>query len=357
MIPEKRPDYGAFEEKLFLPNFCSGEMILSLIVIAELLAIILATASRLQSGFWEHLGLISLFVQWIALCSLGLLCAFRSIMICLADDRLVALLSYTLLLVTTVVISMISYWVVINEGNPGLLAANSQLEFVLENLCISAIVSGMTLRYFYIQHQWRTQIKAETQVRLEALQARIRPHFLFNSMNTIASLTRTNPEVAEEVVEDLADLFRVCLADNRSCSSLHEELLLIHQYLQIENHRLGNRLRITWQIDGIPEDAVLPPMTLQPLLENAVYHGVEPASEGGDIRVCGDFEKGRITLRICNTLPADGSTSIRKGNHLAMANTKARIAHFYNNEGQFTSYIKSNQFCVELSFPYWQERV
>ena len=230
------------EEFMFLPNFCSVETIMSVIIMAELLSIAISlTTSRSSDLFFYHLGIVSLFVQWIALLSTILLCVVRKWFNDINNAKLVVIISYVLLIFVSTVVSEISFYL-IKAGEFNIIFSNIQHRwFLLSNIGISLIVCGMVLRYYYIQHQWRIKIKAESQAHFQALQARIRPHFLFNSMNTIASLTRTNPQVAEEIVEDLADLFRVCLSTDRTHSSLHEEFLLIHQYLQIEKHRLGDR--------------------------------------------------------------------------------------------------------------------
>ena len=133
---------------------------------------------------------------------------------------------------------------------------------------------------FYIQHQWRKNIESEADARVQALQSRIRPHFLFNCMNTIASLTRKDPKLAEEATEDLADLFRVSLQEAKRMSTVAEEISLCKRYLRIESHRFGDRLKTVWETDNLPEHAQLPNLTLQPILENAIYHGIEPLTEG-----------------------------------------------------------------------------
>ena len=115
------------------------------------------------------------------------------------------------------------------------------------------------------------------------MQARIRPHFLFNSINAVLSLIRCDPKRAERALEDMADLFRVLMADNRQLAPLEQEVALCRQYLELEHLRLGERLQVAWHIEKMPRDALIPPLVLQPLLENAVYHGIEPPAEPGEI--------------------------------------------------------------------------
>ena len=166
------------------------------------------------------------------------------------------------------------------------------------------MVTALALRYFYVTHEWRHNVELQAKARVHALQARIRPHFLFNSMNTIAALTRSNPARAEEAVQDLADLFRANLNEKRNQISLAEEIDVARTYQRMEQLRLGDRLHVDWKIDSLPTDALVPGLTLQPLLENAIYHGVEPRPDGGVVTVTGEFNKGMITIVV--TQPGAG---------------------------------------------------
>jgi two-component system sensor histidine kinase AlgZ len=222
-------------------------------------------------------------------------------------------------------------------------------------LGIAAIVGLVVLHYLYLQYLWQRQTEAENSARLQALHSRIRPHFLFNSMNTIASLTRSDPALAERVVEDLADLFRVALGDAVKPSTLSRELSLARQYLSIEKLRLGDRLQVEWDLEVLPDEAMMPPMILQPLLENAVYHGIEPAAQGGKIVISGCYRRRRINLSIRNSLPPDGETSHRQGNQLAMDNIRARLAGIFEMEASLTESHVDGEYQVRLVFPHpWQ---
>ena len=154
------------------------------------------------------------------------------------------------------------------------------------------MVTALALRYFYVTHEWRHNVELQAKARVHALQARIRPHFLFNSMNTIAALTRSNPARAEEAVQDLAELFRANLNEKRSQIPLAEEIDVARTYQRMEQLRLGDRLRVDWKVDSLPTDALVPGLTLQPLLENAIYHGVEPRPDGGVVTVTGRIQQG-----------------------------------------------------------------
>jgi two-component system sensor histidine kinase AlgZ len=223
---------------------------------------------------------------------------------------------------------------------------------LLKPLSIAAILGLVVLHYLYLLYRWKQQIAAENTARMQALNSRIRPHFLFNSMNTIASLTRTDPLKAEEMVENLADLFRVSLGEVHRQSTLGRELELARQYLSIENQRLGERLNVVWDLEGMPESATLPPLTLQPLLENAVYHGIEPAAGGGTIVITGRYRKKRLNLSIRNTLPNAPQSTHRKGNKLALENIRQRLKGLYDEAASLTESRIDGDHQVRIVIPY-----
>jgi two-component system sensor histidine kinase AlgZ len=224
--------------------------------------------------------------------------------------------------------------------------------FVVRSVAVAAIVAALLLRYLYAQHMQRERAVAASRAHFEALQARIRPHFLFNSMNTIAQLTRADPVLAEEVVQDLADLFRATLADAGRLSTLAAELELTRSYLRIEAQRLGPRLRIAWDLQDLPGDARVPVLILQPLVENAVYHGIEPAPDGGQITIAGRYRRGTLNLSVRNTLPPPGSTVHRPGNRMAVENVRARLAVRYGDEATLTVGQVDGDYQVRLTIPH-----
>ena len=247
-------------DDFFLPELCSGPVVIMVVLIAELTAFMLTMAKHLPdegSPLWLDLARISLFLQWIALTSTGVLCLARRYLVRM-PLRQAALVSYLLLLVITLFMSEIAFQLSMNTGAGRELLPASHGGFVLRNLVICAIVSALVLRYFYVLHQWKRNIRREAGARFEILQARIRPHFLFNSMNTIAALIRGRPELAERAIEDLSDLFRASLSDASVSVPLSEELSLAKQYAEIEALRLGERLKLEWLLEGAPTDARLP---------------------------------------------------------------------------------------------------
>jgi two-component system sensor histidine kinase AlgZ len=206
------------------------------------------------------------------------------------------------------------------------------------------------MRYLYVSSEWRRSIVLEAQARISALQALIRPHFLFNSMNTIASLTRSDPARAEEAVEDLSDLLRANLGNSTNRSSLKQEFETAAIYQRIEKLRLGDRLAVRWDIASLPMRARIPSLTIQPLLENAIYHGIELLPEGGEVRVSGKKDGDHLEISISNPV-ATGEKRSTGGNKMAMANIQQRFALAYGNKGSVSVDDGSNRFAVTLRFP------
>ena len=341
-------------DALFLLNFCGIRMVFVIVIIAQLFAFVLALAPLSQPSDirWQNLGLISLFVQWCALGTAATLCLIRP-WLCRFTNTQTAVLSYLIMLFVIGMISEGAFWL-----TPRLdLDPQHHWNFLLRNLLIGAIISGPVLRYFYVQHQWRRRIQAESEARLQALQSRIRPHFLFNSMNTIASLTRSQPEQAEMAVENLADLFRASLSDARQRFTLKEELELCQRYLQIELLRLGDeRLKVVWHTDSLPDDALIPALTLQPLLENAIYHGIELLTEGGVIEISGQLTNKQIEISLKNPLSISDATAHQKGNQIAQDNIRERLQAFFTRNADLSVIDEDSYYIVTLIFPYETQR-
>jgi two-component system, LytTR family, sensor histidine kinase AlgZ len=333
--------------QLYLPNFCSSSAALAIVLICEITALLLALARNNSAlGFWADLGLTSMFLLWIALCGAALLCLLRGYL----SRKTVAVGSAIVLGITLSLVLLISSiaWYFgsmyrVGEGDPW--------SFLLRNAGITLVVTALALRYFYVTHLWRHNVELQARARVHALQARIRPHFLFNSMNTIAALTRSNPARAEEAVQDLADLFRANLSEKRNEIRLSEEIEVARTYQRMEQLRLGNRLRVDWHVDSLPSNALVPGLTLQPLLENAIYHGIEPRSDGGVVRVTGEFAKGMITIVVRNPLPAANLT-MRDGNRLALANIKERLELMYGERATVKAGRFDEEYIVTLRFPF-----
>jgi two-component system sensor histidine kinase AlgZ len=341
-------------ESFYLPDFCASRAAFGIVVIVELTAIVLSLA---RSGgaidFWADLARTSLFLLWVGLCCAALLCWSRSRL-----ERLtVARGSAAVLMLLTATIAAISAAAyLIGHSYPAVVSGTStlfpsrELPFVLGNVAIGFVIVAVALRYFYVTHQWRRNIEMRAAARVHALQARIRPHFLFNSMNTIASLTRSDPVLAEQAVQDLADLFRASLGDQRQTISLAEELEVARTYQRIEELRLGPRLHVSWNVERLPADARVPGLLLQPLIENAIYHGVEPRPEGGTVSIVGEVAGDLITIVVRN--PVDERESDREGNRLALANIRERLSLLYGELALVKAGRFDREYIVTLRFPH-----
>ncbi|RRQ21870.1 sensor histidine kinase [Thiohalobacter thiocyanaticus] len=331
----------------FLPDFCAIRAVFAVVVSAQLLAFVLALAGTPPGGlWWNELGLVSLFVQWVALSCTAVLCLTRRWLVRLPPRR-AGLLAYTLILLLVLGLSELAFQLLPTlDGTPG-----QHRDYLIRNLAIAAIVAALLLRYFHVRRQWQMQVAAEAQARIEALAARIRPHFLFNSLNTIAALTRSRPELAEEVVQDLAELFRAGMMDVQARIPLGEELAIARRYLNIERQRLGRRLEVEWTEKNLPLDAAVPPLILQPLIENAVYHGIEPRGDGGCIHILATYNKGRLRLEVRNPLPPDSGSPRRAGNRMALENIRQRLLLVFGPQARLETEQRDGQYRVRMLFP------
>ena len=218
----------------------------------------------------------------------------------------------------------------------------------LRILAFAFFITALSLYYFNLQEH--AYSPAVSEARLQALQARIRPHFLFNCINAVLSLIRTQPKRAETALEDMADLFRVLMADNRDLVPLADEIALSRQYLALEKLRMEERLIIDWQIENVPPDAMIPPLILQPLIENAVYHGIEPLPNGGTITIRIFSSRKEVHVVLIN--PYTESNMKHSGNKIALKNIKERLALHFDLESSLHSSQKNNQYQVHITLPY-----
>ena len=213
---------------------------------------------------------------------------------------------------------------------------------------LTILVTVALLAYFDLRG--RALSPALSEARLQALQARIRPHFLFNSINAVLSLIRQDAKRAERALEDMADLFRVLMADNRQLAPLAREVELCREYLNIEQLRLGERLRVEWRVDNMPHDALIPPLVLQPLLENAVYHGIEPRLEPGVVSIDIYIARGEVHMVLRNPYEQEGDH--HAGNKMALANIRERLALHFDAEASLTTTVRDNAYQVHIVVPY-----
>jgi two-component system sensor histidine kinase AlgZ len=346
------------QRAFYLPELCSPRAALGVVVIVGLTAILLTLArTDAAAGFWTDLARTSTFLLWIGLTGASLLCALRGRLARLT----VAQGSALVVLVVCGVVAVVSEAAVL-AGRSSVIAASGATSlfprpggaFLARNVLIALVVTALALRYYYVSFEWRRNVEMQARARVHALQARIRPHFLFNSMNTIASLTRTDPVCAEQAVQDLADLFRASLSERRDTITLEEEIEVARTYQRIEQLRLGKRLEVSWSVAQLPQRALVPSLTLQPLLENAIYHGIEPRPQGGTVSVSGEIGGGLITIVVRN--PASELQPSREGNRLALANVRERLALLYGGRALVKAGRFDEEYIVTLRFPHIESR-
>jgi two-component system sensor histidine kinase AlgZ len=331
---------------VYPPSFCRWRLLLAVAAVTQVSVLLMGVGS-LQEFNLLWLGVTTLYAQALALVTAIGLCVSRAWLGRLSSrgawlgSWIVAILvalafSYSAGIVGTVL-----------GAGPG---REDFVMFVTQSVLAVALVSLALFRYLFIRAQWRAQLLAQSEARVQALQARIRPHFLFNSLNTIASLIPEDPISAERATEDLADLFRGSMRRADSLISLSEELDLARRYLQMEQRRLGDRLEIDWRVDELPAGASILPLTLQPLLENAVAHGIQPRTDGGGIRVYGRGEKDNVVITICNPLGPDGHS--QQGHGMALVNIRERLELAFGPAASLITHQDDEQFFAVLSLPY-----
>ena len=215
---------------------------------------------------------------------------------------------------------------------------------------------GVAALLGYFNLRARLQSPALTEARLMALTARIRPHFLFNALNAVLGVMRSDPRRAEAALEELSDLFRVLMGDNRELVPLSDEIALARQYLALERLRLGDRLQVNWEVESCPPDALMPSLMLQPLLENAVYHGIEPSDQPGEITVSFSRRKDQLVIEMTNLFHPEARG--HAGNQMALANIRERLMLFYDLEARLETEVQdrsgSSRYLVRIVLPYRQ---
>lgn len=335
--------------QLFIPDICQANALLILLILTQLLALVV-TLIQSQNALinWESLGLTSMFCHTEVLSSAAMICGLRQRFSRLSPTQ-ITWACMTIILGTTAILSMAS----LQLSSPA--EPLTPVQLILKNLMISAIIGGLLLRYFYLQHQWRQQKQAELHARLEALQARIRPHFLFNSMNSIASLVAIDPQKAEDAILDLSTLFRATLQNQSMLIALEDELDLSRRYLNIEALRLGERLKIDWHVDSQINKSMIPPLTLQPLFENAIYHGIQPLTEGGTIKLEGYLKDNNVTLLLSN--PYKSQSTKHQGNQIALENIRNRLEGIFQSKAILKTSQLNDVFTVTLRFPFNKDRI
>lgn len=328
-----------------LPDLCAPSSILLLVLVGMVVALVFAlVAAGGPDDFWLGFGLSVLFVLWVVLVSAALLCGLRRVLASRRKGGVGWIVFFVIpavcLIASLVVITFLPY------GEAG-----GASWFVARNTLISLLASLALVRYLLLQQQWRQQVAAEARARLDALQASIRPHFLFNALNTIASLVHDQPDKAEQATLDLSDLLRTGLRSGAT-QSLSEEIDLVRGYLRLEALRLGERLQVDWELDeDLPLALEIPALLIQPLVENAVVHGIARLPEGGQLTIRGErASRNRLRFEVVNPV-ADEAARPAESNRMALDNIRQRLALAYEEGARLRTHREGNEFRVELVLP------
>ena len=331
--------------EFFIPDLCATRSVFLMFIIAELLVVVYVLGGSVLPRFdWGAFALASLFVQWIVLLSAAFICTSRPLLAGL-KPAVGVVLSYGIILLVTLVSSALATLVLENS-----IFAPLDGWWVLRNTLVAGVVGGIALRFFYLQQQLLAREQAELTARIESLKSRIRPHFLFNTMNSIASLIGSRPDEAEQVVEDLSELFRASLVERGDRATLADELHLCKLYLNIEQLRLGDRMLVRWEVAQEAREWPMPALLLQPLVENAVYHGVARMPEGGEISIVAEVVDDMVRVTIGNPVPADGVPA-PGGHQMALDNIRQRLDAMYGGLASLVVRPGTDWHEVELSVP------
>lgn len=336
----------------WLPDFCRRSRIMTLIGMAEMAVLVVALwpgdGSQLDLG--QFLS-ASAFALWLAISVAVMVCTSRPLL-----SRLQPALGVFALLLLAATMSLVAagivYALFTALGQPPVEAGF--LHFVSASAAIAVLITASALRYFYVSDRWAAQLNANARAEADALQARIRPHFLFNSMNLIASLVRSDPVVAERAVLDLSDLFRAALGAGDGNSTLSQEVELARRYLYIEGLRLGERLRLDWQLrEPLPWQQRLPHLVLQPLVENAVLHGISRLPEGGLLEICisADPEFLRISIRNPALSPDSPGLRLQHGTGHAQRNIAYRLQYIFGSKARLSGDWQEGIYRCDLVVP------
>lgn len=321
-----------------MPNLCTPQAVLTVAVGAQLLALVLALAGP-WAQFWPALGRFSLAAHWTALPAAAALCLTRA-----ALARVHPYLGVVLVLG-----GLLGIAAAVNLAGAALLGTPRGGVDLARHLALTAVLGCVLLRYLFLAHQTRARALAATQARVQTLQARMQPHFLFNSLNTIAALAGTDPPRAEAATEALARLLRASLQTGDEAIPLAQEVALCRHYLAIEALRLGDRLKVCWEGDDSCASARLPALTLQPLVENAVRHGIEPLAHGGMVRIAIGHDARRLWLEVENPLPMAAHT--HGGNHMALDNLRERLHALYGANAALVIHTRDGRHLARIEVP------
>jgi two-component system sensor histidine kinase AlgZ len=331
-----------------VPDCCNIGVCLRTIVILNIAAVAVAIALAPDvAAIWPRLLGLALVLEPALLLSLATLCVVRK-----WSNGQGQPVQWAVGLLVPALITALVAWMFASVSLQVDAAGQSVALWVVSRAIVAAAIAGSMYEYFRLRA--RAYAPSFSEARLQALQARIRPHFLFNSLNTVLGLIRTDPRLAEHTLENLADLFRVFMRDARELVPLDDEVITCKEYLAIEQLRLSNRLKVVWDIEEMPGDALLPSLLLQPLLENAIHHGIEPRVDEGEIAIRITRPGDRVRVEIDN--PISATPAVRPGNQMALSNVRERLMLLYDMEAELKTGPQGDRFRLHLEFPYRKER-
>ncbi|MFY2765409.1 sensor histidine kinase [Arenimonas sp. MALMAid1274] len=322
-----------------------GPAIVAVVLAGEAVAVLLALAPGFDGDRITYFGLASLLIQWITMLTLGGLYLLRDSLSRLTGPR-VAWMALGLLMLSTWLTGAAT-WLLLGELMP--MAGRGWLDFLLR-LSLMALTIGLLGLAAYQNHlRARRLAVLAKQAELEALQARIRPHFLFNTLNTGAALVHARPGEAERLLLDLADLFRAALSGPREIP-LADELALARRYLEIESLRFGDRLRLSWDLPDQLPPVQVPTLSIQPLVENAIRHGVEPSADGNDVLVRVELDRASVRVIVSNGLPRSGGQPA-SGHQVGLISARERIIALSQGRGRLDTEIVDGRYVATIHLP------
>lgn len=329
-------------DELQLPELTKASHLIRLVVFAQMLALLLALAPNTEYSFLTKLGVISLFVQWVALVSGVLFTQLKRYLRFLTLTQF-AFAVQGILLSVTLFCSLLGYGI-FHEFS----LSSELLKFSLNNLIIAFIIGLVIIQFLLMYDELTSSINAQHQAKFSALQARIRPHFLFNSLNTVAELIHTDQQEAEQALLNLAALFRAAMTSAEKIS-LEAELALCQQYLSLEQWRLGTRLQVNWQLPSDLPALSLPALTIQPLLENAIQYGFETRTQTGVLDIVAYIGKKQLSFVIENPIAQHHKKQHKNG--IALGNIRARLHFCFGKDAELITTSQESLYRVKLVLP------
>ena len=338
----------------FFTKIGQWQHLLELIVASNVLAMVLALSEARSWQALESLRVLQYicFINWVILSFSALVDYFQEFF-AKFSQKMALILGFILLqlvvLFTTCAVNIIQFW----ASHSTYFSEQVLFQGVALHLSYGVLLGAFCMRYLYMREQWLKQQYSELNARIQAMQARIHPHFLFNSLNSVVSLIAIDPDRAENMLISLSRLFRASFQELKLVS-LAEEIDLCQQYLSIEKIRLGERLNVEWNIQATPIDlkrVTIPLLTLQPLLENSIFHGVEKALQPSTISVLVEILQNQVSIVITNPYSHDTIKS-KKGNGIAIENVKQRLKAYYGQTVKFQIYGGASLYTTVVSYHY-----